>query len=48
MSGGIPPELGNLANLTQLWLYGNELSGGIPPELGNLANLEGLHLGGTS
>jgi len=34
--GGIPPELGNLANLLDLSLDGNELSGSIPPELGNL------------
>ena len=44
MSGEIPPELGNLASLTQLVLGGNQLTGEIPPELGNLANLEWLYL----
>ena len=42
--GEIPPELGNLTNLTQLHLEVNELSGSIPPELGNLTNLTQLHL----
>ena len=41
---GIPPELGNLANLYSLSLYDNQLSGSIPPELGNLANLYSLYL----
>ena len=45
MSGEIPPELGNLANLTYLALGENQLSGEIPPELGNLANLIDLSLG---
>ena len=45
LSGEIPPELGNLANLTGLFLGENELSGEIPPELGNLANPTGLFLG---
>ena len=45
LSGPIPPELGNLSNLTRLLLYGNELSGSIPSELGNLSNLIGMTLG---
>ena len=45
LSGTIPPELGNLANLRYLGLYGNALAGPIPAELGNLANLEVLSLG---
>ena len=45
LSGSIPSELGNLANLEFLWLSGNELSGSIPSELGNLDNLEWLSLG---
>ena len=41
----IPPELGNLANLTLLLhLSVNQLSGEIPPELGNLANLRDLSI----
>jgi Leucine-rich repeat (LRR) protein len=44
LSGSIPPELGDLAFLLTLWLYGNQLSGTIPPELGNLANLQVLVL----
>ena len=44
LSGKMPPELGNLANLQFLYLNYNQLSGEIPPELGNLANLEDLGL----
>ncbi len=43
-SGVIPPEIGNLTELTTLWLDNNQLTGPIPPELGNLVNLEHLHL----
>ena len=45
LSGPIPPELGMLANLERLRLFGNDLSGRIPPELGDLENLESLNLG---
>jgi hypothetical protein len=44
MSGSIPAELGNLANLQTLNLFSNGLSGPIPTELRNLANLEYLRL----
>ena len=44
LSGEIPPELGSLGNLEELWLIANELSGEIPPELGSLGNLEELWL----
>ena len=44
LSGPVPPELGSLANLTWLYLPGNELTDPIPPELGNLGNLAGLNL----
>ena len=43
--GPIPPEIGNLANLTRLWAQATGLSGSIPPELGKLANLQDLLLG---
>ncbi len=48
LSGPIPPDLGNLANLSDLRLGGNQLSGPIPPELGNLANLQLLSSGTTN
>ena len=44
LSGVIPTELGNLANLQTLSLSRNALSGAIPSELGNLSNLEELYL----
>ena len=44
----IPPELGNLANLEELYLNDNQLSGEIPPELGNgSAGLEVLFIEGN-
>ena len=45
LSGTIPPELGNLTQLTQLDLEYNELTGPIPPELGDLPQLRRLVLG---
>ena len=47
LSGTIPVELGNLANLQVLYLHGNQLTGAIPVELGNLANLTDLFLSGN-
>ena len=44
LSGTIPSELVNLANLQTLWLSNNPLVGQIPSELGNLANLLELRL----
>ncbi len=44
LSGEIPPELGNLANLEGMYLHGNSLEGPIPPELGSLTNLVNLWL----
>ena len=44
LTGSIPPELGNLANLTRLILFLNQLTGAIPVELGSLTNLTDLSL----
>jgi Leucine-rich repeat (LRR) protein len=45
LTGVIPLELGNLANLRRLFLDNNQLGGNIPPELGNLTHLEHVNLG---
>ena len=47
LTGEIPTELGNLANLQRLSLWENQLTGEIPTELGSLASLEELWLGGN-
>ena len=47
LSGEIPGELVNLANLEYLGLADNQLSGEIPGELGSLANLFYLGLDGN-
>ena len=39
LTGDIPPDIGNLSNLTYLSLWDNELTGSIPPEIGNLTSL---------
>ena len=44
LSDSIPPELGNLARLEVLALYGNNLAGRIPPELGKLSKVRDLSL----
>ena len=48
MTGTIPPELGDLLELTHLDLSDNSLTGEIPRELGGLSNLESLKLTGNS
>ena len=40
----IPPEIGQLTNLTELYLNGKGLVGEIPPEIGDLTNLTLLNL----
>ncbi|MCT7960563.1 leucine-rich repeat domain-containing protein [Laspinema sp. D1] len=40
----LPPEIGQLTNLTRLYLTGNQLSE-LPAEIGQLSNLTELHLG---
>ena len=44
LTGSIPPEIGSLDKLQDLWLYSNELTGPLPAELGNLSDLETLML----
>jgi hypothetical protein len=44
LTGPIPAELGNLANLFRLGLSHNQLSGSIPAKLGKLTNLNWLDL----
>ena len=44
LTGEIPPEIGNLTNLTYLNLNNNQLTGEIPPEIGQLTNLTQLWL----
>ena len=44
LTGGIPPELGDLTSLTFLDMGSNNLSGAIPPELGDLSSLTLLSL----
>ena len=47
ITGEIPPEIGNLINLSSLILKENQLSGEIPPEIGYLTDLTQLDLGGN-
>ncbi|XP_066383102.1 probable LRR receptor-like serine/threonine-protein kinase At1g56140 [Miscanthus floridulus] len=44
LSGSVPKELGNLANLVSLGFGSNYLNGSLPSELGNLAKLEQLYI----
>lgn len=48
LSGTIPPELGDLFELTHLDLRRNSLTGEIPRELGGLSNLVFIKLAGNS
>jgi len=47
LTGEIPSSIGNLINITNLWLAQNQLSGQIPPELGNLINAVEILLQGN-
>lgn len=47
LTGPIPTELGDLANLESLDVGNNELTGAIPTDLGNLGKLEYLMLYGN-
>lgn len=42
ITGGIPPEFGNLSSLTTLNLGRNNLNGSIPDSLGQLSKIENL------
>ncbi|CAM9776414.1 unnamed protein product, partial [Ectocarpus sp. 12 AP-2014] len=44
LQGDLPPELGNLTAVEEIYLETNSLTGPIPPELGKLQNLEILNL----
>ena len=44
MSGEVPPELGNLTKLTDLYLLDNKLSGELPSELGKLSTFINIDL----
>ena len=44
LEGEIPPEIGNLKNLSVLYLTTNNLTGPIPVELENLENAVGIYL----
>ena len=48
LTGRLPPELGELANLRSLFIWLDGTIGSIPPELGNLANLRYLWLMGRT
>ena len=44
LTGPIPAQLGDLANLEELYLSNNQLSGAIPAELGALSMLRSLYI----
>lgn len=53
ISGEISPKIGNLTNLTHLWLSGNDgatnaFSGKLPKEIFNLVNLNNFTMQGTN
>jgi len=44
LTGSIPPEIGCLTNLTELYLHSNQIQGSIPIQIGFLTNLTELFL----
>eukprot|EP00897_Mesotaenium_endlicherianum_P002899 jgi/Mesen1/2637/ME000166S01754 len=48
LTGIVPPELGFLSSLVNLWLNGNRLTGPIPAQLGRLQRLYSLRLHNNS
>ena len=44
MTGAIPSQIGDLSDLSHLWLQDNQLSGEIPPELGGLSSMQILRM----
>ena len=44
LTGSIPPEIGCLTNLTDLYLANNQLSGEIPPEVCDLIESNNLDM----
>jgi hypothetical protein len=47
LTGTLPPELGDLSELTRLILDSNQLGGSLPPELGDLGEMTILSLWGN-
>ena len=47
-SGTIPTELGNLAELHELWMHRLDLSGPIPKQIGELRDMRDLRFQFTS
>ena len=45
LTGIIPPEIGDLTELTGLWLFGNNITGEVPAEIWTLTNLRELVIG---
>eukprot|EP00253_Pinus_taeda_P018444 PITA_18444 len=48
LGGEIPPQIGNLTNLTLFEIYSNSFTGAIPSSLAMLSKLERLYMGGNN
>ncbi len=48
LAGEIPPELGDLANLTELWLQGNALTGTVPESFLRISGLIQFFIGSNA